>query len=159
MTLDEIPQQVDTGAAKQKRQKALVGKSPLRCVLVVGGAQLAQAAAILCARKAYVRGRWQNVWVVQVAGHHGDWNFHFYWKPRRSKIGRGRWNNTFLDYDVDLMKTQKAGSSEKKNSLNRTRKNGAILKSKTSHLILATRCTLERNENVQVNKNTRQSDR
>ncbi|MEP0073203.1 MAG: alkyl hydroperoxide reductase subunit F [Marinomonas sp.] len=133
MTLDEILNKVDTGAA-DKQAAALSEKDPYD-VLVVGGGPAGAAAAIYAARKGIRTGVVAERFGGQVADTMAIENFISVKATDGPKLVAGLEQHV-LDYDVDLMKTQKAVRLEKKEFVEVELENGAILKSKS--VILAT---------------------
>jgi len=133
MTLDEILNKVDTGAA-DKQAAALSEKDPYD-VLVVGGGPAGAAAAIYSARKGIRTGVVAERFGGQVADTMAIENFISVSATDGPKLVAGLEQHV-LDYDVDLMKTQKAVRLEKKEFVEVELENGAVLKSKT--VILAT---------------------
>jgi alkyl hydroperoxide reductase subunit F len=133
MTLDEILNKVDTGAAN-KQASDLSEKAPYD-VLVVGGGPAGAAAAIYAARKGIRTGVVAERFGGQVADTMGVENFISVKATDGPKLVAGLEQHV-LDYDVDLIKTQKAVRLEKKEFVEIELENGAILKSKT--VILAT---------------------
>ncbi|MEO9274448.1 alkyl hydroperoxide reductase subunit F [Marinomonas sp. 5E14-1] len=133
MTLEEILNKVDTGAA-DKQAAALAEKDPYD-VLVVGGGPAGSAAAIYSARKGIRTGIVAERFGGQVADTMAIENFISVKATDGPKLVAGLEQHV-LDYDVDLMKTQKAVRLEKKEFVEVELENGAILKSKS--VILAT---------------------
>ncbi len=133
MTLDEILNKVDTGAA-DKQAAALAEKDPYD-VLVVGGGPAGAAAAIYSARKGIRTGVVAERFGGQVSDTMAIENFISVKATDGPKLVAGLEQHV-LDYDVDLMKTQKAVRLEKKEFVEVELENGAILKSKS--VILAT---------------------
>ncbi|MDB4837191.1 alkyl hydroperoxide reductase subunit F [Marinomonas sp.] len=133
MTLDEILSKVDTGAA-DKQAAALSEKDPYD-VLVVGGGPAGSAAAIYSARKGIRTGIVAERFGGQVADTMAIENFISVKATDGPKLVAGLEQHV-LDYDVDLMKTQKAVRIEKKEFIELELENGAILQSKS--VILAT---------------------
>ncbi|ETX12326.1 NADH dehydrogenase [Marinomonas ushuaiensis DSM 15871] len=133
MTLEEILNKVDTGAA-DKQAAALAEKDPYD-VLVVGGGPAGAAAAIYAARKGIRTGVVAERFGGQVSDTMAIENFISVKATDGPKLVAGLEQHV-LDYDVDLMKTQKAVRLEKKEFVEVELENGAILKSKT--VILAT---------------------
>lgn len=133
MTLEEILNKVDTGAA-DKQATALAEKAPYD-VLVVGGGPAGAAAAIYSARKGIRTGIVAERFGGQVADTMAIENFVSVKATDGPKLVAGLEQHV-LDYDVDLMKTQKAVRLEKKEFVEVELENGAILKSKS--VILAT---------------------
>ncbi|MCV2401847.1 alkyl hydroperoxide reductase subunit F [Marinomonas sp. C2222] len=133
MTLDEILNKVDTGAA-DKQAAALSEKDPYD-VLVVGGGPAGAAAAIYSARKGIRTGVVAERFGGQVADTMAIENFISVKATDGPKLVAGLEQHV-LDYDVDLMKTQKAVRLEKKEFVELELENGAVLKSKS--VILAT---------------------
>jgi len=133
MTLDEILNKVDTGAAK-KQAAELSEKDPYD-VLVVGGGPAGAAAAIYAARKGIRTGVVAERFGGQVSDTMAIENFISVKATDGPKLVAGLEQHV-LDYDVDLMKTQKAVRLEKKEFVEVELENGALLKSKT--VILAT---------------------
>ena len=133
MTLEEILNKVDTGAA-DKQTAALAEKAPYD-VLVVGGGPAGAAAAIYAARKGIRTGIVAERFGGQVADTMAIENFISVKATDGPKLVAGLEQHV-LDYDVDLMKTQKAVRLEKKEFVEVELENGAILQSKT--VILAT---------------------
>ncbi|GGN28352.1 MULTISPECIES: alkyl hydroperoxide reductase subunit F [Marinomonas] len=133
MTLAEIVNKVDTGAAK-KQAAALAEKAPYD-MLVVGGGPAGAAAAIYAARKGIRTGVVAERFGGQVADTMAIENFISMKATDGPKLVAGLEQHV-LDYDVDLMKTQKAVRLEKKEFIEVELENGAILKSKS--VVLAT---------------------
>lgn len=133
MTLAEIVNKVDTGAAK-KQAAALAEKAPYD-MLVVGGGPAGAAAAIYAARKGIRTGVVAERFGGQVADTMAIENFISMKATDGPKLVTGLEQHV-LDYDVDLMKTQKAVRLEKKEFIEVELENGAILKSKS--VVLAT---------------------
>ncbi|GAB3487560.1 alkyl hydroperoxide reductase subunit F [Marinomonas epiphytica] len=133
MTLEEILNKVDTGAA-DKQAAALSKKEPYD-VLVVGGGPAGAAAAIYSARKGIRTGVVAERFGGQVADTMAIENFISVKATDGPKLVAGLEQHV-LDYDVDVMKTQKAVRLEKKEFVELELENGAVLKSKS--VILAT---------------------
>jgi len=133
MTLDEILNKVDTGAA-DKQAAALSEKDPYD-VLVIGGGPAGAAAAIYSARKGIRTGVVAERFGGQVSDTMAIENFISVKATDGPKLVAGLEQHV-LDYDVDLMKTQKAVRLEKKEFVEVELENGAILQSKS--VILAT---------------------
>ena len=133
MTLDEILNKVDTGA-EAKQAAALAEKAPYD-MLVVGGGPAGSAAAIYAARKGIRTGVVAERFGGQVADTMAIENFISVKATDGPKLVAGLEQHV-LDYDVDLMKTQKAVRVEKKDLIEVELENGAVLKSKS--VVLAT---------------------
>ncbi|BFM49956.1 alkyl hydroperoxide reductase subunit F [Marinomonas sp. THO17] len=133
MTLDEILNKVDTGAA-DKQAAALSEKDPYD-VLVVGGGPAGASAAIYAARKGIRTGVVAERFGGQVADTMAIENFISVKATDGPKLVTGLEQHV-LDYDVDVMKTQKAVRLEKKDLIEVEMENGAVLKSKS--VVLAT---------------------
>jgi alkyl hydroperoxide reductase subunit F len=133
MTLDEILNKVDTGA--EAKQAAELAKKDAFDVLVVGGGPAGASAAIYAARKGIRTGVIAERFGGQVSDTMGIENFISVKATEGPKLVANLEQHV-LDYDVDLMKTQKAVRIEKKDLVEVELENGAILKSKT--VILAT---------------------
>jgi len=133
MTLDEILNKVDTGAAD--KQAASLSEKEAYDVLVVGGGPAGAAAAIYSARKGIRTGVVAERFGGQVADTMAIENFISVKATDGPKLVAGLEQHV-LDYDVDLMKTQKAVRLEKKDLVEVELENGAVLKSKS--VILAT---------------------
>lgn len=133
MTLDEILNKVDTGAVA-KQAASLAEKAPYD-VLVVGGGPAGSAAAIYAARKGIRTGVVAERFGGQVSDTMAIENFISVKATDGPKLVAGLEQHV-LDYDVDLMKTQKAVRIEKKDLIEVELENGAVLKSKT--VVLAT---------------------
>lgn len=133
MTLDEILNKVDTGAS-DKQAAALSEKDPYD-VLIVGGGPAGAAAAIYAARKGIRTGIVAERFGGQVADTMAIENFISVKATDGPKMVANLEQHV-LDYDVDIMKTQRAARIEKKELVEVELENGAVLKSKT--IILAT---------------------
>ncbi|WP_133501913.1 alkyl hydroperoxide reductase subunit F [Marinomonas balearica] len=133
MSLDEILNKVDTGAS-DKQAAALSEKAPYD-VLVVGGGPAGASAAIYSARKGIRTGVIADRFGGQVADTMAIENFISVKETEGPKLVSNLEQHV-LDYDVDLMKTQKAVRLEKKELIEVELENGAVLKSKS--VILAT---------------------
>lgn len=133
MTLDEILNKVDTGAS-EKQAAALSEKDPYD-VLIVGGGPAGAAAAIYAARKGIRTGIVAERFGGQVADTMAIENFISVQATDGPKMVANLEQHV-LDYDVDVMKTQRAARIEKKEMVEVTLENGAVLKSKT--IVLAT---------------------
>lgn len=133
MTLDEILNKVDTGAAD--KQAASLSEKEAYDVLVVGGGPAGAAAAIYSARKGIRTGIVAERFGGQVSDTMAIENFISVKATDGPKLVAGLEQHV-LDYDVDLMKTQKAVRLEKKDLVEVELENGAVLKSKS--VILAT---------------------
>lgn len=133
MTLDEIVNKVDTGA--EAKQAAALAEKDAYDVLVVGGGPAGAAAAIYAARKGIRTGVVAERFGGQVSDTMAIENFISVKATDGPKLVAGLEQHV-LDYDVDLMKTQKAVRVEKKDLIEVELENGAVLKSKT--IVLAT---------------------
>ncbi|SBS29653.1 NADH dehydrogenase [Marinomonas aquimarina] len=133
MTLDEILNKVDTGA--EAKQAAALAEKEAYDVLVVGGGPAGAAAAIYAARKGIRTGVVAERFGGQVSDTMAIENFISVKATDGPKLVAGLEQHV-LDYDVDLMKTQKAVRVEKKDLIEVELENGAVLKSKT--IVLAT---------------------
>ena len=133
MTLAEIVNKVDTGAA-DKQAAALAEKAPYD-MLVVGGGPAGAAAAIYAARKGIRTGVVAERFGGQVSDTMAIENFISVKATDGPKLVAGLEQHV-LDYDVDLMKLQKAVRLEKKEFIEVELENGAILQSKS--VVLAT---------------------
>ncbi|CUB04595.1 alkyl hydroperoxide reductase subunit F [Marinomonas fungiae] len=133
MTLDEILNKVDTGA--EAKQAAALAEKEAYDVLVVGGGPAGAAAAIYAARKGIRTGVVAERFGGQVSDTMAIENFISVKATDGPKLVAGLEQHV-LDYDVDLMKTQKAVRVEKKELIEVELENGAVLKSKT--VVLAT---------------------
>ncbi|TYL46608.1 alkyl hydroperoxide reductase subunit F [Marinomonas sp. IMCC 4694] len=133
MTLDEILNKVDTGAA-DKHAASLSEKAPYD-MLVIGGGPAGAAAAIYSARKGIRTGVVAERFGGQVADTMAIENFISMKATDGPKLVAGLEQHV-LDYDVDVMKLQKAVRLEKKEFIEIELENGAILKSKS--VVLAT---------------------
>ncbi len=133
MTLDEILNKVDTGASE--KQAAALSEKDAYDVLVVGGGPAGAAAAIYSARKGIRTGVVAERFGGQVSDTMAIENFISVKATDGPKLVAGLEQHV-LDYDVDLMKTQKAVRVEKKELVEVELENGAVLKSKS--VILAT---------------------
>ncbi|WP_417507895.1 alkyl hydroperoxide reductase subunit F [Marinomonas gallaica] len=133
MTLDEILNKVDTGAS-DKQAAALSEKDPYD-VLIVGGGPAGAAAAIYAARKGIRTGIVAERFGGQVADTMAIENFISVKATDGPKMVANLEQHV-LDYDVDIMKTQRAARIETKELVEVELENGAVLKSKT--IILAT---------------------
>ncbi|MBU2413221.1 MAG: alkyl hydroperoxide reductase subunit F, partial [Gammaproteobacteria bacterium] len=133
MTLAEIVNKVDTGAA-DKQAAELAEKAPYD-MLVVGGGPAGAAAAIYAARKGIRTGVVAERFGGQVSDTMAIENFISMKATDGPKLVAGLEQHV-LDYDVDLMKLQKAVRLEKKEFIEVELENGAILKSKS--VVLAT---------------------
>jgi alkyl hydroperoxide reductase subunit F len=133
MTLDEILNKVDTGA--EEKQAAALADKEAYDMLVVGGGPAGASAAIYAARKGIRTGVVAERFGGQVADTMAIENFISVKATDGPKLVAGLEQHV-LDYDVDLMKTQKAVRLEKKDLIEVELENGAILKSKT--VVLAT---------------------
>ncbi|RNF51506.1 alkyl hydroperoxide reductase subunit F [Marinomonas hwangdonensis] len=133
MTLDEILNKVDTGAA-DKQVASLSEKAPYD-MLVVGGGPAGAAAAVYSARKGIRTGVVAERFGGQVADTMAIENFISMKATDGPKLVAGLEQHV-LDYDVDVMKMQKAVRLEKKEFIEIELENGAILKSKS--IVLAT---------------------
>ncbi|ADZ92970.1 alkyl hydroperoxide reductase subunit F [Marinomonas mediterranea] len=133
MSLDEILNKVDTGAS-DKQAAALSEKAPYD-VLVVGGGPAGASAAIYSARKGIRTGVVADRFGGQVADTMAIENFISVKETEGPKLVANLEQHV-LDYDVDLMKTQKAVRIEKNELIEVELENGAVLKSKS--VILAT---------------------
>ena len=133
MTLDEILNKVDTGA--EAKQAAALAEKEAYDVLVVGGGPAGAAAAIYAARKGIRTGVVAERFGGQVSDTMAIENFISVKATDGPKLVAGLEQHV-LDYDVDLMKTQKAVHVEKKELIEVELENGAVLKSKT--VVLAT---------------------
>ncbi|MCO4784403.1 alkyl hydroperoxide reductase subunit F [Marinomonas atlantica] len=133
MTLDEILNKVDTGAS-DKQAAALSEKDPYD-VLIVGGGPAGAAAAIYAARKGIRTGVVAERFGGQVADTMAIENFISVQATDGPKMVANLEQHV-LEYDVDVMKTQRAARIEKKDLVEVELENGAVLKSKT--IVLAT---------------------
>lgn len=133
MSLAEILNKVDTGAS-EKQAAALAEKAPYD-MLVVGGGPAGASAAIYSARKGIRTGVVAERFGGQVSDTMGIENFISVKETEGPKLVANLEQHV-LDYDVDLIKTQKAVRIEKKEFIEVELENGAILKSKT--IVLAT---------------------
>ncbi|WP_417559592.1 alkyl hydroperoxide reductase subunit F [Marinomonas sp.] len=133
MTLAEIVNKVDTGAA-DKQAAALAEKAPYD-MLVIGGGPAGAAAAIYAARKGIRTGVVAERFGGQVSDTMAIENFISVKATDGPKLVAGLEQHV-LDYDVDLMKLQKAVRLEKKEFIEVELENGAILQSKS--VVLAT---------------------
>ncbi|MBJ7536120.1 alkyl hydroperoxide reductase subunit F [Marinomonas transparens] len=133
MSLEEILNKVDTGAADKKAAE-LSEKAPYD-MLIVGGGPAGASAAIYSARKGIRTGVIAERFGGQVADTMAIENFISVKETEGPKLVAGLEQHV-LDYDVDLMKTQKAVRLEKKEFIEVELENGAVLKSKS--VILAT---------------------
>lgn len=133
MTLAEIINKVDTGAA-DKQAAELAEKAPYD-MLVVGGGPAGAAAAIYAARKGIRTGVVAERFGGQVSDTMAIENFISVKATDGPKLVAGLEQHV-LDYDVDLMKLQKAVRLEKKEFIEVELENGAILQSKS--VVLAT---------------------
>ncbi|AEF53283.1 alkyl hydroperoxide reductase subunit F [Marinomonas posidonica] len=133
MTLDEILNKVDTGASD--KQAAALSEKEAYDVLIVGGGPAGAAAAIYSARKGIRTGVVAERFGGQVSDTMAIENFISVKATDGPKLVAGLEQHV-LEYDVDLMKTQKAVRLEKKEFVEVELENGAILKSKS--VVLAT---------------------
>ncbi|MBN4078807.1 alkyl hydroperoxide reductase subunit F, partial [Gammaproteobacteria bacterium AH-315-C21] len=138
MTVEDILNKVDTGAASKKAE-ALTDKAPYD-VLIVGGGPAGASAAIYAARKGIRTGIIADRFGGQVMDTLSIENFISVKETEGPKLVANLEQHV-LEYDVDLMKGQKA-SKLKARKINGsdivevTLKSGAILKSRS--VILAT---------------------
>ncbi|SBS25647.1 NADH dehydrogenase [Marinomonas spartinae] len=133
MSLAEILNKVDTGAS-EKQAAALAEKAPYD-MLVVGGGPAGASAAIYSARKGIRTGVVAERFGGQVSDTMAIENFISVKETEGPKLVANLEQHV-LDYDVDLIKTQKAVRIEKKDFIEVELENGAVLKSKT--IVLAT---------------------
>ncbi|MDF2183160.1 alkyl hydroperoxide reductase subunit F [Neptuniibacter sp. CAU 1671] len=133
MSLAEILNKVDTGAAK-RQAAALADKEPYD-VLVVGGGPAGAAAAIYAARKGIRTGVVAERFGGQVMDTMAIENFISVKATEGPKLVAGLEQHV-LDYDVDLVNDQRAVSLQKKEFLEVELESGVSLKSRS--VILAT---------------------
>lgn len=134
MTLEEILNKVDSGAAEEQA-KALAEKDPYD-VLVIGGGPAGAAAAIYAARKGIRTGVLAERFGGQVMDTLAIENFISVTATEGPKLVANLEQHV-LDYDVDLIKSQRAAAIvQGSEQLEVTLENGAVLKSRA--LILAT---------------------
>ncbi|MFC6670529.1 alkyl hydroperoxide reductase subunit F [Marinobacterium aestuariivivens] len=133
MTLAEIVNKVDTGAAARQAE-ALAEKAPYD-VLVVGGGPAGAAAAIYAARKGIRTGVVADRFGGQVMDTVGIENFISVRATEGPKLAANLEQHV-LDYDVDLMTAQQARKLSRKALVEIELENGAVLKSRS--VILAT---------------------
>jgi alkyl hydroperoxide reductase subunit F len=133
MSLAEILNKVDTGAA-DKQAEALSQKEAYD-VLVVGGGPAGAAAAIYAARKGIRTGVVAERFGAQVMDTMAIENFISVKETEGPKLVANLEQHV-LEYDVDLINTQKAKKLTKNELVEIELENGAVLKSKS--VILAT---------------------
>ncbi|MGB0664563.1 MAG: alkyl hydroperoxide reductase subunit F [Pontibacterium sp.] len=133
MTLEEILNKVDTDAAEA--QAASLAEKEAFDVLVVGGGPAGASAAIYAARKGIRTGVVAERFGGQVSDTMAIENFISVKATEGPKLVANLEQHV-LDYDVDLVKSQKAVSLRKNDLVEVELENGAVLKSKS--VILAT---------------------
>jgi alkyl hydroperoxide reductase subunit F len=133
MSMAEILNKVDTGAAD--RQAEELSKKDAYDVLVVGGGPAGAAAAIYAARKGIRTGVVAERFGGQVMDTMAIENFISVKETEGPKLVANLEQHV-LDYDVDLVNTQKAKKLTKNELVEIELENGAVLKSKS--VILAT---------------------
>ncbi len=133
MGIEDILNKVDTGAA-DKQAEALADKDPYD-VLIVGGGPAGASAAIYSARKGIRTGVVADRFGGQVMDTMAIENFISVKETEGPKLVANLEQHV-LDYDVDLIKGQKAAKLSRNELVEVTLENGATLKSRS--VILAT---------------------
>ncbi|GGO77560.1 alkyl hydroperoxide reductase subunit F [Marinobacterium nitratireducens] len=133
MTLSEIVNKVDTGAA-ERQARALDDKEPYD-LLVVGAGPAGAAAAIYAARKGIRTGLVADRFGGQVMDTVGIENFISVKATEGPKLVANLEQHV-LDYDIDVMTAQKAGKLSRKELVEIELESGATLKSRS--VVLAT---------------------
>ncbi len=133
MTIEDILNKVDSGAA-EKQAEALTDKAPYD-VLIIGGGPAGASAAIYAARKGIRTGIVADRFGGQVTDTMGIENFISVKATEGPKLVANLEQHV-LEYEVDLMKGQKASKLEGGDMVKVTLESGATLKSRS--VILAT---------------------
>lgn len=133
MTIEEIVAKLDTNSAAKDAAK--LNAKDAYDVLIVGGGPAGAAAAVYAARKGIRTGLLAERFGGQVADTMSIENYISVPETEGPKLVAAMEQHVNV-YDVDVMKLQKASKIERKDLVELTLENGAVLKSKT--VILAT---------------------